>query len=185
MSETNTTGQQSNQQQGHCGGDKQRHHRRRSFGKALMVALAVFGLTACGHGWHDGGLAAFMSDKPVDTEQMSKFADKRLQHMLGEVKASDAQKTKASEIAKAAVAKGAPLAEKMRDNHQQLGKLMFAATLDKNAIETLRAEQMRLADEVSKLAMQTMQDISELLTPEQRAKLAEKMENRHGWMHHS
>lgn len=183
MSETNTTQQPGNQRQGR--GGEQRYHRVRSFGKALMAVLAVSGLAACGHGWHDGGPAAFMSGKPVDAERMSKFADKRLQHMLDEVKASDAQKAKASEIAKTTVAKGVPLAEKMRDNHQQLGKLMLAATLDKAAIETLRAEQMRLADEVSKLATQTILEISELLTPEQRAKLAEKMEKRHGGKHHS
>ena len=125
-----------------------------------------------------------MSGKPVDAERMGKFADKRMQHMLSEVKASDAQKEKASAIVKASLTKGAPLAEKMRDNHVQLRKLMSAATLDKAAIETLRAEQVKLVDEASKLATQTMQDVAEVLTPEQRTKLAEKMEQRHGWMHH-
>jgi len=100
------------------------------------------------------------------------------------VKANDAQKAQATAIVKASVEKGAPLAEKLRGNHEQMRKLMSAATIDKAAIETLRAEQIKLVDEASKLATQTMQDIAEVLTPEQRAKLAEKMEKRHGWMHH-
>lgn len=199
MSEQTTTTQDTNtESKGRCcGSSRYEHrchggHRGRCFGKVLGLML-VFGLGffagksfACEPGWgHHGGSAAFMSGKPVDAEQMGKFADKRLQHMLDEVKASDAQKAKASEITKVSVAKGAPLAEKMRDNHRQLGKLMSAATLDKAAIEALRTEQMRLADEVSKLMTQTMQDIAETLTPEQRAKLADKMEGHHGWMHHS
>lgn len=123
-----------------------------------------------------------MAGKPMDTERMGKFADKRMQHMLDEVKASDAQKSKAAGIVKASLTKGAPLAEKMRDNHVQMRKLMAAATLDKAAIETLRVEQMKLADEASKLMTQTMQEVAEVLTPEQRAKLEEKMGKR-GWMH--
>jgi Spy/CpxP family protein refolding chaperone len=199
MSEQTPNTQDSNKEtQGRCCGSErhERHchggHRGRCFGKVLGVML-VFGLGffagksfACEPGFgHHGGPQAFMSGKPLDVEQMNKFAEKGMQHMLDEVKANDAQKAKASAIVKASVEKGAPLAEKMRDNHHQLGKLMSAATIDKVAIEALRAEQIKLADEASKLMTQTMEDIAEVLTPEQRAKLAEKMEKRHGSMHHS
>lgn len=196
MSEQTPNTQDTNKEtQGRCGGRHNHHchggHRGRCFGKVLGVML-VFGLGffagkshACESGFgHHGGPQAFMSDKPLDVEQVNKFADKRMQHMLKEVKASDEQKAKASEIVKASIAKGAPLADKLRDNHVQLRKLMSAASIDKAAIETLRAEQIKLADEASKLMTQTMQDVAEVLTPEQRAKLAEKMEKRHGWMHH-
>jgi Spy/CpxP family protein refolding chaperone len=189
--DTNTEGKDrccgSHRHERHCHGG----HRGRCFGKVLGIML-VFSLGffagksyACEPGWgHHEGPEAFMSGKPMDVEQMNKFADKRTQHMLDEVKASDTQKAKASAIVKASVEKGAPLAEKLRDNHHQIGKLMSAATIDKAAIEALRAEQIKLMDETSKLATQTMQDIAEVLTPEQRAKLAEKMGKRHGWMHH-
>ncbi len=198
MSEQTTTTQDTNTENKDrcCGSNRHEHrchggHRGRCFGKFLGIML-VFGLGffagksfACEPGWgHHGGPEAFMSGKPVDVEQANKFADKRMQHMLKEVKASDEQKAKASAIVKASVEKGAPLAEKMRDNHVQMRKLMSAATIDKAAIEALRAEQVKLVDEASKLATQTMQDVAEVLTPEQRAKLAEKMEQRGGWMHH-
>ncbi len=198
MSEQTPNTQETNNEgkRGCCGSSKhERHchggHRGRGFGKFLAIML-VFGLGFfAGHSYsgehdcgHHGGPEAFMSGKPMDLDKMDKFADKRMQHMLREVKASDEQKAKASTIVKASVEKGGPLAEKMRDNHHQIGKLMSAASIDKAAIETLRAEQIKLVDEASKLATQTMQDIAEVLTPEQRAKLAEKMENRHGWMHH-
>lgn len=196
MSEQTTTTQETNnEEKGRCCGSKheqrcQRGHRGHCFARVIGL-LAVFAIGffsgkafACEPGWgHHGGPGAFMSGKPMDSERMGKFADKRVQHMLEEVKANDAQKAKASTIVKASVEKGAPLAEKMRDNHLQLRKLMSAATLDKPAIEALRVEQVKLADEASKLAIQTMQDVAEVLTPEQRAKLAEKMEKRHGWHH--
>jgi len=196
MSEQTTTTQDTNNENKDrcCGGHRHEHrrhggHRGRCFGKFLGIIL-VFGLGffagksfACEPGFGHGGPGAFMSGKQMDVAQVSKFADKRMQHMLSEVKASDAQKEKASAIVKASVEKGAPLAEKMRDNHVQLHKLMAAATIDKAAIETLRAEQIKLADEASKLMTQTLQDVAEVLTPEQRAKLAGKMESR-GWMHH-
>ncbi len=196
MSEQTTTTQDTNTENKDrcCGSNRHEHrchggHRGRCFGKVLGLML-VFGLGffagksfACEPGFgHHGGPEAFMSGKPVDVEQANKFADKRMQHMLKEVKASDEQKAKVSAIVKASVEKGAPLAEKMRDNHVQMRKLMSAATIDKAAIETLRAEQMKLADEASKLAIQTMEDVAGVLTPEQRAKLEEKMGKR-GWMH--
>ncbi len=196
MSEqTPNTQDTNNETQDRCGGRHEHHchsgHRGRCFGKVLGVML-VFGLGffagksyACEPGFgHHGGPEAFMSGKPMDVEQMNKFAERGVKHMLDDVKANDAQKAQATAIVKASVEKGAPLAEKLRDNHEQMRKLMSAATIDKAAIETLRAEQIKLADEASKLATQTMQDIAEVLTPEQRAKLAEKMEKRHGWMHH-
>ena len=198
MSEQTTTTQDTNTENKDrcCGSNRYEHrchggHRGRCFGKFLGIML-VFGLGffagksfACEPGWgHHGGPEAFMSGKPMDVEQANKFADKRMQHMLSEVKASDEQKAKASAIVKASVQKGVPLAEKMRDNHLQMRKLMSAATIDKAAIEALRVEQVKLVDETSKLATQTMQDVAEVLTPEQRAKLAEKMEQHGGWMHH-
>ncbi|HEU0282766.1 MAG TPA: Spy/CpxP family protein refolding chaperone [Gallionella sp.] len=199
MSEqVNTSEQNNKEQQGCCGSRRQgcgngheRHcHRGHCFMRVIGL-LVVFGIGflsgkafACEPGWSHNGPGAFMEGKAVDAEHMAEFADKRMQHMLDDVSASDAQKAKASEIVKASLSKGLPLAEKMRDNHIQLRKLMSAATLDKPAIEALRAEQVKLVDEASKLATQTMQDVAEVLTPEQRAKLAEKMEKHHGWMHH-
>ena len=173
-----------------CGDGAHSHHPKRCFGKFLAV-LVIFGMGffsgktfSCEPGWGPSGMAAFMAGKPIDIERIDKFSESRLKHMLDEVKASEEQKVKAAGVVKAALNKGVPLAEKMRDNHEQLHKLMVAATLDKAAIESVRADQIRLADEASKLATQTMQDVAELLTPEQRTKLAEMINTRHGWMHH-
>ena len=195
MSEQATTNQDTANKDRCCGSSPSHRchggHRGRCFGKLLGVML-VFGLGffagksyACEPGFgHHGGPQAFMSGQPLDVEQANKFAERGVKHMLDDVQANDEQKVKATAIVKASVAKGAPLADKLRGNHVQMRKLMSAATIDKAAIESLRAEQIKLADEASKLMTQTMEEVAEVLTPEQRAKLAEKMEKRHGWMHH-
>jgi Spy/CpxP family protein refolding chaperone len=192
MSEQTTTQDTNNESKSRCNGSHDHHcHGRRGHCLARVVGImAIFGIgffssqvMACGHGKDHGGPQAFMSGGQMDTERMGKYADKRMQRMLDDVKASDAQKEKASAIVKAALEQGAPLAGKMRDNHIQMRKLMAATTLDKAAIEAMRAEQIKLADEASKRMTSTMLAVAEVLTPEQRVKLAEKMEKRRGWMH--
>ncbi len=190
MSEQNTTDTNNEVKRG-CNGSHDHHcHGHRGHRVARVIGLlAVFGIgffsgqvMACERGMGHGGPEAFMSGKPMDAERMGKFAGKRMERMLKEVDASDAQKEKASAIVKASLEKGAPLAKQMRDNHIQMRKLMSAATLDKAAIETMRAEQIKLADEASKQMTSTMLAVAEVLTPEQRAQLAakmEKMEQRH------
>jgi Spy/CpxP family protein refolding chaperone len=176
---------------GRCGhhhhgcGSGHRCHGGRCIGKFIAM-LIIFGLGFfAGHAYscERGGPEAFMSGMPVDAERVGKFADKRLMEALDDVKANDQQKARASEIIKASLGDGIPLAEKIRDNHHQFTKLMSAATLDTTAIEALRVEQMRLVDEASRLATQTAQDVAQLLTPEQRTKLAERAGKHGGWGH--
>ncbi|GAB5606148.1 Spy/CpxP family protein refolding chaperone [Sideroxyarcus sp. TK5] len=191
MSEQTTT-DSNKETEGRCHGkhDHRCHGHRGHCVARVIGVLAVFGIgffsakvMACEPSMGHGGPQAFMSGGQMDTERMGKFADKRLDRMLDDVKASDAQKEKASAIVKAALEQGAPLAGKIRDNHIQMRKLMAATTLDKAAIEAMRAEQIKLADEASQRMTSTMLAVAEVLTPEQRAKLAEKMEKRRGWMH--
>ena len=192
MSEQTTTQDTNNEDKRGCNGKHDHHchgHRGHCLARVIGI-LAVFAIgffsakaMACEHGMGHGGPQAFMSGGQMDAERMGKFAGKRLERMLDDVKASDAQKEKANAIVKASIETGAPLAEKMRDNHIQMRKLMAAPTLDKAAIEAMRAEQIKLADEASKQMTSTMLAVADVLTPEQRAKLAEKMEKRRGWMH--
>jgi Spy/CpxP family protein refolding chaperone len=135
------------------------------------------------HGWCHDGPANFVSGKPIDPEQMSKMAEKRTEHILSEVDASKEQKAKTIEIVKKSVVNGAPLAELMRGNHEKIVTLLKAKEIDKAAIEQLRSEQLKTMDEISKQMTQTVLAIAELLTPEQRAKLAENMSKHGGWMH--
>ena len=79
----------------------------------------------------------------------------------------------------------APLRGKMKEARTQGIELMAAPTLDRAAIEKLRTEQIALADISSKRVTQALADAAEVLTPDQRRKLAERAQKfgeRRGWM---
>ncbi len=166
-----------------CGGG--RHKLGRVIGMIALVSIgfmtgkAFSSESGCHHHGGPGG--------GINMERISKMAGKPLDHMLDEVDASDEQKAKAQEIVKRSLDEGAPMAEQLRDSRQKFAKLLTASTLDKAAIEQLRADQIRGADEMSKIAIQTIVQVAEVLTPEQRKALAEemadKMEHRRGWRH--
>jgi Spy/CpxP family protein refolding chaperone len=73
---------------------------------------------------------------------------------------------------------------KLRDQHQANRaalhtELMGAATIDRAALEETRKSEMALADQASKRLVQALADIAEVLTPEQRQALAERIHRHH------
>ena len=73
---------------------------------------------------------------------------------------------------------------------QQARDLLTQTTIDRAAIEKLRAEQIAAMDSVSKRIAQAIGDAAEVLTPEQRRKLGDMLPPSgpgggywHGWHH--
>ena len=73
-----------------------------------------------------------------------------------------------------------PIMQGFRDTRGQLAELLSAPTIDKDAVEKLRAERVAAVDEASRKLTDALVNAAETLTPEQRAKLAERMKERHG-----
>ncbi|HTD02455.1 Spy/CpxP family protein refolding chaperone [Undibacterium sp.] len=156
-------------------------------GRRWMVAAAIAGVVSvlsitgisyardgmgrgCHHGWgmhHD-----------VTPEAMSKHVDAMVNHILAD--GTQEQKTKVADIAKAAFKDLYPLRQQHQAAHQQAVKLLTQPTIDRAALEQVRADEMRLADQVSRRITQAVADAAEVLTPEQRIKLAEHMKKRMG-----
>jgi Spy/CpxP family protein refolding chaperone len=58
-------------------------------------------------------------------------------------------------------------------------QIFTAPTVDAAAAESVRQQMLTQHDTASRRVLQAMLDISRVLTPEQRAKLAERMNERH------
>ena len=80
-----------------------------------------------------------------------------------------------------------PMREQFRAAGKEMHDLLLADTIDRNALEKLRAERLAEADRISKNLATALVDVAEILTPEQRKKLDARIkdfrEHRRGWGH--
>ena len=159
-----------------------RRGRRGTFVIALVAVALLAGLTgnllskAFGQGdgwhhiaWHDGG----MFGGPLSPAQIDDRIDRMTKHMAIEIDATADQQAKVAAIVKAAVADLRPLREKAQAARTQAVALLTAPTIDRSAIERLRAEQIGLAETASKRIAQALADTADVLNPEQRRKVAD------------
>lgn len=176
--------QAQNQDQGattHCGGHS-KGRRRGGFFFTLVVAL-IAGLAGgyVGKSFAHGGPGHAHGGMPTDPVQM----DARIERMIGrfaaKVDASAEQKEKLAAIAKSAAKDLAPLRERAQSVRKQAIEILAGASVDRSAIERLRAEQIQLADAGSKRLTQALADTAEVLTPEQRKQFAERLQRGHRW----
>lgn len=99
-------------------------------------------------------------------------------HMLDSVDATDAQRAQIKQIGQAAMQDLKAQREAGRQFHQQGLTLFAAPVVDANAVEALRQQMSTQHEQISKRMSQVMIDVSRVLTPEQRAKLVERIQKR-------
>jgi periplasmic protein CpxP/Spy len=68
----------------------------------------------------------------------------------------------------------------MREGRHQALALLSQPTIDRGALEALRANQLQMAEQASRRLTQALADAADVLTPEQRRQLAERAERWHG-----
>jgi Spy/CpxP family protein refolding chaperone len=95
--------------------------------------------------------------------------------MLDEVGASAEQKSRIEAILRAGFAPMADMHSDMAKTHAGLHAILTAPTIDRAALEQLRASEVARIDQASRSATKAIADAAEVLTPEQRAKLATLM----------
>jgi len=148
---------------------------RRRFFRLAALSTAAAGMAGL-------GLSAFARGRRHGGEAMSEeHLERMLKHLYVEIDATDAQKQRLDPIVKQAASDLRPLREKVRDARRRGAELFSAEPLDRGAIERARVEQIGTADAASKRFTQALTDVAEVLTPEQRKKLAARLARRgHG-----
>ena len=98
---------------------------------------------------------------------------------LRDIDATSEQQDKVNAIVAAAVDDFFRLREQHHANQAALHAQLTGATIDRAALEETRKSEMALADAASKRLVQALADISEVLTPEQRQAVAERIHRHH------
>jgi protein CpxP len=170
--------------------DSERKPRRRFFKRAAIATLiggiaAGIGIQAFAQGsgfggWHCGGFMA----APLDPARVDEHIGRMLKHLYVDIDATDEQKLRLAPIVKQAAKDLLPLREKTHDARRKALELLTQDSIDRAAIETLRAEHLQLAEQASTRIARVLADAAEVLTPAQRKELALRVErHRRSWPH--
>lgn len=101
-----------------------------------------------------------------------------IERLLDRVKATDTQRGEVRRIAEAAQKDLRAQHEAARADHQALVGLLAKPEIDPAAVEAQRRKDLARHDAASKRLTQAMVDIAKVLTPAQRAQVAEEMRQR-------
>src|SRR5262245_34235184 len=143
-------------------------------GVALAVA-GTFALTAFAQGGPQGGPGHHGSAGMM-------FMGRGLDRMLDTVNATPEQRTQIKQISEAALNDLRAQREAGRALRERTMQVFTQPTVDANAAEQLRQQMMAQHDQASRRMTQAMLDVSRVLTPEQRATLAERFKQRREMM---
>lgn len=139
---------------------------------AVLATVAVAGWAQpMGHGPRAGMGGMMMGGSP---ERIGRMID----HLLDGLNATDAQRSQIKQIAQAASADVKAQREAGRGLRKRGLQLFTAPNVDPAAVEALRQQMLAQHDQTSRRITQAMLDISRVLTPEQRAKIGERMQAR-------
>ena len=148
----------------------------------LVVAAASAAVSAhaqghgLGMGGHGSASGMMMFNGPP--EHVARMAE----HMLDGLGATDAQRAQIKQITQAAAADLKAQRDLNRGLHDKGMQIFTAPTIDAAAAESLRQQMSAQRDQASKRVLQAMLDVAQVLTPEQRAKIGERMKQRQAVM---
>lgn len=140
------------------------------------AAAASFGAFAQrGHARHH---------EPMDPAQFEQHLERRLKHLYVEIDATDEQKQRLEPIVKQAAKDLQPVRQSLHAARRQAIEILSQDKVDAAALEGLRVQQIRLADDASRTFTRALADAAEVLNPAQRKQLAAHFARRRGrWGH--
>lgn len=130
------------------------------------------------HGRH--GDLADMSDAEIEAK-----ITRMVKHVAIEIDATDEQSEKITALVTAVAKDLKPIRDQVHATGRQIHDLLAADTIDRVAMEQLRTERLAEIDRISKNLLIAVADVAEVLTPEQRKVLDQRMQEfrgkRGGW----
>ncbi len=137
------------------------------------VSKAFSNPFAFGPGWH--GARGHWGSVPLDPAMIEDRADRMVRHLSIELDANNEQQEKLRGIVRGMLKDVLPARDRTLAARRQARELLTATNIDRAAMEKLRADQISLADTVSKRITQALGDAAEVLSPEQRRKLSDRL----------
>lgn len=148
----------------------------------LVVAAATVAVSARAqerpHGMRGGEGGPGMMMFGGSPRQM----DRRIDRMLDGLNATDTQRTQIKQIATAAAGDLRSQREAGKGLRERSLQIFAAPNVDAAAAESVRAQMQAQHEQASRRTLQAMLDVSKVLTPEQRAKIGERMKERGAMM---
>ena len=130
---------------------------------------AALGATMKG-GFHGGTPFADLTEAEIDAR-----VARIVKHVAIEIDATDAQSAKIAELVAALVKEMRPMHAQMKASRDEVHALLTADQIDRAALETIRAARIAEIDQMSQRALTAAADVAEVLTPEQRRVLDQRM----------
>ncbi len=153
--------------------------RRLIVGIAVAASFVVGGLTlpTLAASAQDAAMQGAMHGSRADMHAMMM---RHLDKMLTAVNATPDQQSRIKTILGGAMPAMGAAHARMHDSMKQLHAILLAPTIDRAALESLRASEIADIDAASKTMVSAMADAAEVLSPQQRAKVsAMMMEHEH------
>ncbi len=124
--------------------------------------------------------ARFFHRKPKTVEEAQKRAEKMAKHLAIEIDANGEQMDKLVVIAKGVAADVFPIRQSIKEVRDEGIEVLTGETVDRTRLEAMRTEQFTKFEAISKRLTTAMADAAEVLNPEQRTMLAERVKEWRG-----
>ena len=122
-----------------------------------------------GHGGHHKGLS------DLSDEELEARIERMVKHVAIEIDATEEQQDRITALVTAAAKDLKPVHDRLRATGKEIHDLLLADPIDRTALEKLRAERLAEAEMISKNLVGALADVAEVLSPEQRKVLDERI----------
>lgn len=133
----------------------------------IAVTLAMFLIT--------NTVSAWGSRKADGVDDFKQHAEHFVDRMLRKIDATGEQTAAIQQIIGGTIEELAAAHEQRGNLHDEISALLTAETIDREALEAMRADQLARADQMSRIATESLADAMEVLTVEQRTELEKRI----------